>query len=79
VAIARAGGDIQFYGTIGRDGDWIQKKMHEYQVDTRGLLVTDVSPSYGIYDITIRPILVCCRNNQRGVQLSRWIGTARTA
>lgn len=43
VAIARAGGDARFYGTIGRDGDWIQKKMYEYEVDIQGLVMTDVS------------------------------------
>jgi hypothetical protein len=53
VAIARAGGDARFYGTTGRDGDWIQKKMHEYEVDIRGLVMTDVSwylPSYIVRD-----------------------------
>ena len=43
VAITRAGGDARFYGTIGRDGDWIQKKMYEYEVDIQGLVMTDVS------------------------------------
>lgn len=45
VAITRAGGDARFYGTIGRDGDWIQKKMYEYEVDIQGLVMTDVSSS----------------------------------
>jgi len=62
VTIARAGGNALFYGTIGRDGDWIQKKMHEYQVDTRGLLVTDEQP-------TGRAIIQVDRNGENSIIL----------
>ncbi|EAU89206.2 sugar kinase [Coprinopsis cinerea okayama7 len=33
VAIARAGGLVQFYGTIGKDGVWIKEQLKEHGID----------------------------------------------
>lgn len=42
VAVARAGGNVQFYGAVGRDGAWIQERMGGYGVGGE-IVVVDVS------------------------------------
>ncbi|KAJ3526592.1 hypothetical protein NMY22_g10103 [Coprinellus aureogranulatus] len=39
VAIARAGGNVQFFGTVGKDGSWIVEEMKGHGVDVSGILV----------------------------------------
>ncbi|KAF9478929.1 Ribokinase-like protein [Pholiota conissans] len=41
VAIARAGGRVKFYGTVGSDGMWIKEKMGGHGIDVEGILVAD--------------------------------------
>ncbi|TFK62076.1 Ribokinase-like protein [Pluteus cervinus] len=41
VAIARAGGNVKFYGTIGKDGLWIKDEMNSYGVDASSILVSE--------------------------------------
>jgi ribokinase len=42
VAIARAGGLVQFYGTIGKDGVWIKEQLKEHGIDVSAILVAEV-------------------------------------
>ena len=47
IAIVRAGGTVQFYGIIGRDGIWIRDSMMKCGIDVGGIIVSDVSgPSF---------------------------------
>ncbi|KAF8881826.1 Ribokinase-like protein [Gymnopilus junonius] len=41
VAIARAGGQTRFFGSIGRDGVWIRDKVAGYGIDVGGLIVVE--------------------------------------
>ncbi|KAJ2920083.1 hypothetical protein MD484_g305, partial [Candolleomyces efflorescens] len=41
VAIANAGGHVQFFGTVGKDGKWIVEYMEEHAIDTSGLIVSE--------------------------------------
>ncbi|KAF8961717.1 Ribokinase-like protein [Flammula alnicola] len=41
VAIARAGGRVRFYGTIGKDGTWIRDRMVDYGIDVSGIIIAD--------------------------------------
>ncbi|KDR80478.1 hypothetical protein GALMADRAFT_136953 [Galerina marginata CBS 339.88] len=41
VAIARAGGSVRFYGSIGQDGTWIKDRMESYGIDVGGILIAD--------------------------------------
>ena len=50
VAVARAGGRVQFYGAVGQDGGWIRERMSGYGVGGE-IDVVDVSASH---------FLVCC-------------------
>jgi hypothetical protein len=42
IAIVRAGGMVQFYGTIGKDGTWIKDSMMNYGIDVSGIIISDV-------------------------------------
>ena len=42
IAIVRAGGTVQFYGIIGKDGIWIKDTMVNYGIDASGIIVSDV-------------------------------------
>lgn len=42
IAIVRAGGTVQFYGIIGKDGIWIRDSMVNYGIDVSGIIVSDV-------------------------------------
>ena len=42
IAIVRAGGTVQFFGIIGKDGIWIRDGMKKSGVDVGGIIVSDV-------------------------------------
>ena len=42
IAIVRAGGTAQFYGTIGKDGIWMRDSMMNCGIDVNGILTSDV-------------------------------------
>lgn len=42
IAIVRAGGTVQFYGIIGKDGIWIRDSMMKCGIDVGGIIVSDV-------------------------------------
>ncbi len=43
VAIARAGGAVDFYGTIGKDGDWLKAELKNYGLNVDpGVIVSEV-------------------------------------
>lgn len=42
IAIVRAGGIVQFYGTIGKDGNWIKDSMMSCGIDVSGIIISDV-------------------------------------
>jgi ribokinase len=44
IAITRAGGTADFYGTVGHDGLWIKEKVATFGLDDSGILVADVRP-----------------------------------
>ena len=47
IAIVRAGGTVQFYGIIGKDGIWIKDSLVNYGIDVSGIIVSDVrGPSF---------------------------------
>lgn len=41
IAIVRAGGIVQFYGTIGKDGTWIKDSMMNSGIDVSGIIISD--------------------------------------
>jgi len=41
IAIVRAGGSVQFYGIIGKDGIWIRDSMMKCGIDVGGIIVSD--------------------------------------
>jgi len=41
IAIARAGGIVQFYGTIGKDGIWVRDSMMNWGIDVDGIIISD--------------------------------------
>ncbi|RXW15033.1 hypothetical protein EST38_g10822 [Candolleomyces aberdarensis] len=41
VAIARAGGTIEFCGTVGKDGEWIVEYMKKHGIDISGIIVSE--------------------------------------
>jgi len=41
VSIVRAGGEAQFYGTVGKDGKWIVEELKEMGIDTSGVIVEE--------------------------------------
>jgi ribokinase len=49
IAIARAGGLADFYGTIGHDGLWIKKKLAAFGLNDSGILVADVRILFFVY------------------------------
>lgn len=42
IAIIRAGGIVQFYGTIGKDGTWVRDSMMTCGIDVSGIIISDV-------------------------------------
>jgi ribokinase len=42
IAITRAGGIADFYGTVGHDGLWVKKRVTEFGLDDAGIIVGDV-------------------------------------
>lgn len=42
IAITRAGGIADFYGTIGQDGLWIKEKVTKFGLDDSGIIVSNV-------------------------------------
>jgi len=42
VAIVRAGGKAELFGTIGQDGLWLRERMEYWGVGTSNLLVSEV-------------------------------------
>ena len=42
VAIARAGGIVDLYGTIGKDGEWIKTELRNYGLNVDGIIVSEV-------------------------------------
>ena len=42
IAITRAGGIAEFYGTVGHDGLEIKRKVAGFGLDNSGILVADV-------------------------------------
>ena len=48
IAIARAGGRADFYGTVGHDGLWIKKKLAAFGLNDSGILVADVCFWFGV-------------------------------
>lgn len=42
IAIVRAGGTVQFYGIVGKDGIWIRECMAKCGIDVSGIIVSDV-------------------------------------
>lgn len=43
VAIMRAGGNVEFYGTVGRDGVWVRDRVgSEFGLDTSDIIVSEV-------------------------------------
>ncbi|KAK2464485.1 hypothetical protein APHAL10511_003464 [Amanita phalloides] len=42
VAIARAGGTVNLYGTIGRDGEWLKDELKGHGIDVDGIVVSEV-------------------------------------
>lgn len=63
IAIVRAGGTVQFYGIIGKDGIWIRDSMANSGIDVSGIIVSDVRPlrhlvEKGVLMIIIRNPLV---------------------
>ena len=43
VAIARAGGQVNFYGAIGTDGKWLTNEMNEDGLNVGGIIVSNVN------------------------------------
>ncbi|KAF8155463.1 Ribokinase-like protein [Crassisporium funariophilum] len=41
VAIVRAGGIAEFYGTIGKDGLWVKDRMMNYGIDVKGIIISE--------------------------------------
>jgi len=41
IAIVRAGGTVQFYGTIGKDGTWMRDSMMDCGIDVSGIVISD--------------------------------------
>ena len=67
IAIVRAGGTVQFYGTIGKDGIWIRDSMMKCGIDVSGIIVSDVrGPSL----VTAESLMMIIRN-PLVVQLSK--------
>ena len=48
VAIARAGSRINHIGALGPDGDWAQKRLLEYGVDTQHIAQVDTATGHAI-------------------------------
>ncbi len=42
VAVARAGGQVDLVGAIGRDGIWVKSQLENAGVDVSGVLVAEV-------------------------------------
>ncbi|KAF5314726.1 hypothetical protein D9611_007278 [Ephemerocybe angulata] len=52
VAIARAGGEVEFYGTVGKDGDWIVEEMKGHGIDVAGILVSEEPTGRAIIQVS---------------------------
>jgi ribokinase len=51
IAIVRAGGTVQFYGIIGKDGIWIRDIMMKCGIDVGGIIISDVrGPSFVAFE-----------------------------
>ena len=48
IAIARAGGRANFYGTVGHDGLWIKEKLAAFGLNVSGILVANVCFWFGV-------------------------------
>jgi ribokinase len=42
VAIARAGGAVDFYGTIGKDGEWLKAELKNHGMNIHGIIISEV-------------------------------------
>jgi len=51
IAITRAGGHADFYGTVGHDGLWVRKKVASFGLDDSKILVTDVRFLLLVYNL----------------------------
>jgi len=51
IAIARAGGTVQFYGTIGKDGTWVRDSMMNCGIDVSGIIVSDEPTGHAIIQV----------------------------
>ena len=59
VAIARAGGIVDFYGTIGQDGEWLKTELRNHGLNVDGIIVSEV----GIHICSLpRGLELRCRN-----------------
>ncbi|KAF8636160.1 hypothetical protein AX17_003744, partial [Amanita inopinata Kibby_2008] len=61
VAIARAGGSVVFYGTIGKDGSWLKDEMKSYGLDVTGIVATG--------EITGRALIQVAENGENSIVL----------
>jgi ribokinase len=59
IAIVRAGGAVQFYGIIGKDGIWIRDSMANCGIDVSGTIVSDVG---GCHFVAKKGDLMIIRN-----------------
>ncbi|KAF8337741.1 sugar kinase, partial [Amanita rubescens] len=41
VAIARAGGAVDFYGTIGKDGEWLKAELKNHGMNIDGIIISE--------------------------------------
>ncbi|PFH49393.1 hypothetical protein AMATHDRAFT_76200 [Amanita thiersii Skay4041] len=61
VAIARAGGNVDFYGAIGHDGVWIKEEMKNLGMNIQGLITSD--------DPTGRALIQVADNGENSIVL----------
>lgn len=52
IAIARAGGNVQFYGTIGQDGLWLKDKMSSLGMDGSQIIICEDPTGRAIIQVT---------------------------
>jgi sugar/nucleoside kinase (ribokinase family) len=64
IAIVRAGGNVQFYGMIGKDGIWIRDSMLKCGIDVAGIIVSDVNAFIFKKKVFLMIIIIIIRNPQ---------------
>lgn len=61
MAVARAGGIVDLYGTIGQDGEWVKTELKNYGLNVDGILVSE--------DPTGRAIIQVADNGENSIVL----------